>query len=37
MNAKLMAFATTAVAVIAGVYVYNTWIAPKAEFKGRRK
>tara|TARA_R100001244_G_C5168581_1_gene131545 strand:+ start:2392 stop:2505 length:114 start_codon:yes stop_codon:yes gene_type:complete len=37
MNAKLMAFATTAVAVIAGVYAYNQWIAPKAEFKGRRK
>jgi len=29
MNAKLMAFATTAVAVVAGIYVYNEFIAEK--------
>jgi hypothetical protein len=28
MNAKLMAFATTAIAVVAGIYVYNEFIAP---------
>ena len=26
MNAKVMAFATTALAVIAGIYVYNEFI-----------
>ncbi len=26
MNAKLMAFATTALAVVAGIYVYNEFI-----------
>jgi len=30
MNAKVMAFVTTAVAVVAGVYVYNEFIAKKA-------
>ena len=40
MNAKLIAFATTAIAVVAGVYAYNQWVAPKAtasEFRGKRK
>jgi len=27
MNAKMMAFVTTAVAVVAGIYVYNEFIA----------
>jgi hypothetical protein len=27
MNAKMMAFVTTAVAVVAGLYVYNEFIA----------
>jgi len=45
MNAKLMAFATTALAVVAGIYVYNEFI--KADdsskvtegesFSGRRR
>ena len=29
MNAKMMAFVTTAVAVVAGIYVYNEFIAEK--------
>ena len=41
MNAKMMAFATTAVAVIAGIYVYNEFIVKKdddaAAFGGRRR
>ena len=40
MNAKMMAFATTAVAVIAGIYVYNEFIVKKddtVEFGGRRR
>jgi hypothetical protein len=39
MNAKLMAFATTAAAVIVGLYAYNKWVVGSAstEFRGRRK
>ena len=41
MNAKMMAFATTAVAVIAGIYVYNEFIVKtedeSVEFSGRRR
>ena len=38
MNAKLMAFATTAVAVIIGLYAYNTWVVKDVtEFRGKRR
>lgn len=46
MNAKLMAFATTALAVVAGIYVYNEFIkaddstalvGEKESFSGRRR
>lgn len=37
MNAKLIAFATTAVAVIAGLYAYNKWVVPTSSFKGKRR
>jgi len=45
MNAKLMAFATTALAVVAGIYVYNefikaddsTAVVEKESFSGRRR
>jgi len=36
MNAKLMAFATTAVAVIVGLYAYNKWVVT-SEFRGKRR
>jgi len=39
MNAKLIAFATTAVAVVVGMYAYNEFVVKKdtASFRGKRK